>query len=275
MTKSLNDDLRKIVNASGFLFQLRVEDEIRRTHDDHNWSVSSHEHPWKNQKTGIDGFIDLVIEQSCDRIVIECKRVKDANWIFLIPSKSNFDIKKTRCLYTFQEGNTSSPSSGWHDFDVLPSSKQAEFCIVRGQGENDKSMLERIAFNLLNAVDSFALEELGIRTQQSKFGIRLYFPLIVTTANLQTCEFETNQISLEDGTLPDDAGAFKTVPYIRFHKSLTTSLSPNYNPPDVMSANKDKERTIFIVQAQELISFLKAWRIEETARDRHFYSTLI
>lgn len=274
MTKNPYEDLRKIVNASGFLFQLRIKDEIHNSFNDHKWEISSHEHPWKDKETGTEGFIDLVIKKDVFRIIIECKRPRDANWIFLISSKSNNNVIRARCLWTFLKGNIYDPSSGWRNFEVLPFSKEAEFCLIRGQGEKDKPMLERLASNLLNAVDSLAAEELNIRNQQSQYGSRVYFPVIVTTAKLQLCEFNSDEILLEDGTLPYTAGQFKIVPYIRFHKSLTTKLSPNYHPPDIMSANQDKERTIFIVNAQELINFLDEWKLNQRKEDMTFWSSL-
>ena len=71
------DDTLKQINKSGFPFQLRVEHEIRRTQQEHNWSVASCEHPWTSGDAKSSGFIDIVlshIQFVTFRLVIECKR---------------------------------------------------------------------------------------------------------------------------------------------------------------------------------------------------------
>lgn len=73
-----NDESLKQVNRSGFPFQLGVEHDIRATHEEHRWSVSSVEHAWTND-SGAGGFIDLVLKREDPptfRVVLECKRIK-------------------------------------------------------------------------------------------------------------------------------------------------------------------------------------------------------
>src|SRR5262249_25748498 len=79
------EEFRKIVNASGFLFQLRVENEIETTQLDHRWTVLAREHPWQDVASDRNGYIDLVLGKANVRLVIECKRTRDADWIFLVP----------------------------------------------------------------------------------------------------------------------------------------------------------------------------------------------
>jgi len=54
------EDLLKLVNASGFLFQLRVEDEVTKTSSSHGKTVLAREHRWVDQVTESEKFIDLI-----------------------------------------------------------------------------------------------------------------------------------------------------------------------------------------------------------------------
>ena len=50
------EDLLKFVNASGFLFQLRVEDEVNKTSSKHHKTVLTREHRWVDPITGSERF---------------------------------------------------------------------------------------------------------------------------------------------------------------------------------------------------------------------------
>jgi hypothetical protein len=66
---------------------------------------------------------------------------------------------------------------------------------------------------------------------------------------------DLNKISSEDGTI--DELKYDEIPIIMFRKSLVTEPSPNALPSDIQSANKDKERTVFVVNSKYLIDDLK------------------
>ncbi|MEK6678110.1 MAG: hypothetical protein AABY39_01715 [Nitrospirota bacterium] len=67
--------LNKNVNSSGFPFQIAVENTIKNLND---WKIARREYPWRNIETGQNGFIDLTAQKNFIRLIIECKRVKDA-----------------------------------------------------------------------------------------------------------------------------------------------------------------------------------------------------
>jgi len=121
------ESLLKIINASGFLFQLRIEQEIKSTDLARIWDISAREHRWYDSQEGSDGFMDLVLTQTGSaRIVIECKRVTNANWIFLIPDNKdrvlNAQIKWTMRI------KPDKYFTDWQDFKVRPVSPEATFC---------------------------------------------------------------------------------------------------------------------------------------------------
>src|SRR5262245_10403591 len=109
--KDENETLKQI-NRSGFPFQLRIEQEIRASHSQHEWEVASREHPWNPPNNDSSGFIDLVLSHTTfpgDRLVIECKRVKakdsrQLQWVFLLP---DHDAKPTARAACFEVAGSS------------------------------------------------------------------------------------------------------------------------------------------------------------------------
>lgn len=258
-----SEELKRIVNASGFLFQLRVESEVQATKDVHQWEVLAREHPWHQAESGKSGYIDLVLDSGQTRrsgggqirLVIECKRSRDATWVFLVP-----DISPKGTLVRSLWATSTSPKpehdrSGWHDLYAEPASYLSEFCQVRGTGEGQSPMLERISQNLLDSTDNLAFEEIHLYEAQGKRFI--YLPVIVTNADLQVCKFRSEEVSLEDGTLK--SGAFESVPFIRFHKSLATRLNPKVALRTIPMANSDKMRTVIVVSSTYLSELLEHW----------------
>lgn len=273
-----NDDLVRLVNASGFLLQLRIEEEVRSHQREHGWQIVGREHPWTDPAAGQEGFIDLILGQGIARMVIECKRALDAEWVFLIPNESSQKTCALRILHTIAQPNQP-PGVSFDDWEPRPESYEAAFCIIRGQGQKDKPLLERICGTILKSVDSLAAEEIPMRTKllewmsknrENIHGVetiarlnldaredRLYLPTIVTTANLYVCRFDPSKVSIENGQLP--GADFESVPFIRFRKTLSTELPPGATSSAqyIEEADKEKEQTVFVVQAGHLLQFLK------------------
>jgi hypothetical protein len=222
MTESDNDYLN-IVNKSGFLFQTRIEKEIELKKPG-DWSPITHEHRWVDPLDGKEGYIDLILEYGIERMVIECKKLTDAKWIFLVPNNHN-ETNEARLLWTY-EGIIPNETfrkkiSEWHNFHTKITSFEALFCIVRGQGENDTLMLERLSSYLLRSVESLAKEELDY--QRGPTGeYNIYFPTIVTNATLLVCRYESDNIDISTGHL--EKAKFEEMPLVRFRKNLSSSV---------------------------------------------------
>ena len=154
---------------------------------------------------------------------------------------------------------------GYTDFNVLPYSPESAFCVVRGQSDKDKPMLERLSTNLLRSLECFASEELDLTiSEYSKQ--KIYIPIIVTTANLEVFYFNPEEVDIQTGEFLSDQlydGQFQSTPFIRFRKSLTTTLSSTQNSrksQTIAEVNRENERTIFVINATELSNILKQWR---------------
>jgi hypothetical protein len=59
--KEPDTELLKLINGSGFPFQMAAKERIQSTSDAHGWEVVAEEHPWRHPSAGSAGFVDLVL----------------------------------------------------------------------------------------------------------------------------------------------------------------------------------------------------------------------
>jgi hypothetical protein len=260
---SENNDLLKLVNASGFAFQLCIENTIKDSEDRHSWKVISSEHRWKSPDTDNDGFIDIILSSPSHvdyRAVIECKRTKDANWIFLLTDKNKKLGISSVLLYTKVLQETS--FAEYYDFSVNPASIDSSFCVIRGSDEKDKPMLERLTAHLIESVECLAIQELELYKNEYETMI-FYFPIIVTNANLFTCSFDPQTVNIDTGMLESKNVDLKPVDFIKFRKTLPSKFDRYLNYDQHKDAinlsliNKADERTVFIVKSTAIVDFLR------------------
>lgn len=246
----MEDPLVKLANASGFLFQIRVDHEIARVSASKggNWEVIAREHRWLDPVSGSEAFVDLILQSGAVRMIVECKRTTDATWLFLIPDDT-MQMQRAKLLWTYRQGDNS-PLSAWDDFNVVPLSPESAFCVVRGQGEGDTPMLERLAGGLLRATEVVANEELAIASERTYGGALIYFPAIVTNADLRVCRFSPGDVDLASGKL--DKAHTQPVPLVRFRKSLSTTHSLRPGVSDLQRASQENERTVLVMNVAAL-----------------------
>lgn len=250
MSEPSIEKLSKIVNSSGFPLQIGLQHQIEANEHLHGWKFLSKEHPWRNDETNNSGFIDLILEFNYQRLVIECKRVRDTQWIFLNPLKSQHHARVWRTVVK----NSVIEQHDWWTAPVNPSSSESEFCVVPGQDNNSKPMLERTASELIDATETIAKEELILNQKGNAF-LGVYYSAIVTTAALHVCKFNPQDISLENGEIVKPE--FEVVPFIRFRKSLSTKLPLDDRITSLKEVVRAQDRTVFVVTASKIIDFLK------------------
>jgi hypothetical protein len=85
--------------------------------------------------------------------------------------------------------------------------------------------------------------------------------MIVTNARLLVCRFEPSRVDLKHGLLREDDTEIIEVPMIRFRKSLATEF-PQGAFYTLEGANRARERTVLVVNANHLLDTLKDWRME-------------
>lgn len=255
--------LKDLVNQSGFPLQLAIQNTIEKANI--GWHVMYAEHYWSHPTTKENGYIDLVIEDDTRTIVAitECKRTQDWPWIFLTPKLT--DRRQAKLWFTSYLGAVQK-YCGWKYAALDPASQDASFCVVSGQDNKSKPMLERIAADVVMSTEGFALEELQpIKAGRNVNGtidhretvIRVYINLIVTTAVIKICELPPDEISIVDGK--SNAMNFKTVPYVRFRKQVTELNDKNidFNIYEHTERTRANESTVFIVNASHLVRFPK------------------
>ena len=253
--------LLNLVNASGFLLQLRVEHEIEETKAGHGWDILGREHLWEDPESDEEHFIDLILSSGILRTIIECKRVLEGDWVFLAPTPKEKQTHQARLFWSFsadiEKGNH---PFDWSDFWLRGIFAESTFCVVRGQGEKDKPMLERLAGTVVKSVEALSLQEFKLLRQAKQESPRVYIPVVVTTAQLHVCHFDPCEVSIQDGQLPMDKlsdNRFEPVPYIIFQKSLGTGAPAEIKGTDLGEMNRAGERSVFIVHASEISRFLK------------------
>ncbi|MCJ7772377.1 MAG: hypothetical protein MUP22_04490 [Desulfobacterales bacterium] len=259
MTNDKNKKLGKLINSSGFLFQLAIQHLILKSQKQ-PWKVIAREHPWKDKSTGEGGFIDLILDTSLGLVfmVCECKRTRGGEWIFIVERNTPSEIIYVRCLW-----RAGLPSgirmSGWDDIPFQPSSKESAFCVVRGN-EKDPPLLERIAGSLLQSVDCLAEEDIEYTEKMKTEYKGVYIPAIITNAKLYICEVDPGEISIKEGELITPN--FVEVPMIRFKKNLSLQEPPNAKANNLIEASKERERTVLVINSESLINILSSYNIK-------------
>lgn len=258
---SNKDSLLRLANASGFLFQLKVEREIRRlaSHHDTNWIVVASEHRWIDPLQEAEKYIDIVCQSHAGRMVIECKRVRQGDWVFLVgDGKTN--MLRSRLLWTYL-AKEKGPFARWDEFKLSYATPESAFCVVRGQGESQQSMLERIAGPLLRSTEVLADQELEFGLDRPYGPAWIYIPAIVTNATLHMCRFNPEDIDLRSGELPD--AEFEEVPMVRFRKALSTTMEGYVVDPTTGKVSLDQHRTVLVINSDNMAAIFSGVEVHE------------
>ncbi len=264
----MSDHHLKTVNDSGFPLQIAVEHLIR-THAPGGWKVRYVEHAWRNDDGSQYGFIDLVIQNPWDTavMVLECKRVRDVDWIFLTSTGAAKSRRQCKAWIT-RWVTPSFKFFEWEELPADPPSPQASMCVVRGQSATSpRPLLERVASEVVASTEALAHQEKDYRRPNANDSFRTYFNVIVTTAKLVVGEFDPSEIMLSDGEL--GGGKFTEVPHVRFRKQLLDATAP-LTPDDYQELDvaQSRESTVFVVNADHLAEFLQEFEIDSYSANR-------
>lgn len=257
-----DSELLRVINGSGFPLQIAVQHVVEQGTT--AWRVVHKEHAWQNGNDGQNGFIDLVLQsnETYDCLVVECKRVMESAWLFL--SHNGQTALRTHCkawVTAFKAQERYPNPFGWVDIQLPLGTPEAQFCCLRGQLANNKNtFLERIAGEMVSATEALAMEEREVRAGPQG-SCRLYFNVLVTTAQLYFAAFEQSHLKLDEGSLSE--ATFKRVPYLRVRKQF--SLRPyGLGPSDWRREDEvdyRRENTILVVEAAHLLDFLNEFRV--------------
>lgn len=134
---------------------------------------------------------------------------------------------------------------------------------MQGQGDNSRTLLEKTASELTHATECLAKEELAFSPAKDFPQQKIYMPIIVTNATLKVCSIIPNAVNISTGELSPEDAQFETVPFIRFQKGLETNIVSSTvqfgkgRGLELSEINAEKERTVFVVNSDNLLGFLK------------------
>lgn len=247
-------------NASGFPLQIATATAVNNSQ---HWRVVVEEHLWRTEG-GTQGFIDIIAANRkrnppLDILVIECKRVRQAGWVFLVPEIPP-PLRRQAKIWGSYLVDTTWRKYGWENLPSDPPTYQSEYCAIPGQDQGRMNLLERTASELIDSVEALATQEKELQDRGgAKDFARIYVPILVTTAKLFVACFDPSSIELAEGTLPKET-ATEEVPYIRFYKGLGTYRG-QLNGTTIQELHGWSQRTVFIVNAEKLPSFLEELEI--------------
>ncbi|MDO8273586.1 MAG: hypothetical protein Q7U82_16955 [Gammaproteobacteria bacterium] len=259
------------VNSSGFPLQIGIGNLVNDTTDRHGWRTLYTEHAWKHPSTGEEGFIDLVLQHhsGTQYMVVECKRVKDTSWIFINENSRAKSRRHAKAFIFFKPGDEVR-RFGWVDLTMEPTSAESQYCVIPGTDPKSKSLIERAASEIISSTESLAAEDKAL-SLNDRDDLHIYFNVLVTTATLQVCRFNSSDISIADGTIENCE--FEEVPFVRLRKQLSTSVQV----PEILrvvgseARVKAKENTVFVVNSNYLIQFLTNCEIDETHHNERYW----
>lgn len=254
-------DLSKLLNQSGFPLQLAIDRLVQAQSDQLGWRVLYREHGWRSLD-GQSGFVDLVLEDKwrTSVLVVECKRVLDADWLFLEELSINASPSLRVRLWATNTPNHGTAHSGYYDAAALPESRESMYCVVAGQDSKSRPMLERVAAEVSSAMEAIALEELPVLTKRG-YGLRMYVPIILTTARIVVSQFDPDLVNLKNGEL--ETAVHQVQPWVRFRKQFSSdfAVEPKNLDWDFSALASAKEKVVFVVNTESLPAFLSKWSV--------------
>ena len=262
----MSDATLRTLNDSGFPLQVAVQHEIERTKAAHGWEVRYTEHAWAEPSGGRTGFIDLVLlnQHRTGYLAVECKRPRDAEWIFL-HANGRADKRAHAQVWISHFRRGSMKYFGWAHVAADPTCAEAQFCAVRGQSTAERvTLLEKTTAELVLATERLAHEHKDYRMPDHP-NVKLFSSLLVTTATIKVARFDPAVISLQDGTL--ESAEFEEVPFVRFRKQL--GVHANELSPQLFADGADvaylKESTVFVVNATAIGQFLSEFEYQNSS----------
>src|SRR4051794_20772628 len=92
------DQQLDLVNKTGFPLQIALA-QLVRANENTAWRVIHEEHSWRNEREG-SGYADLILENVAREVVLilECKRIQEASYVFLHQSGKGQDMARVRAL---------------------------------------------------------------------------------------------------------------------------------------------------------------------------------
>lgn len=266
--------VKAAVLKHGAFLQLKIGKEIADSRT--GWRVESTEHPWSHPDEPAEGFADIVLAHNRFpvRVVVECKQPKrskgaepsaPSRWLFLTPN----DVPQTRDLSIYYQPFGEAPFGQWDragSHVSQPGSRQAVHWLPLP--EDQSTRLDLTCRELVWSIEALAAQELEYDqkqnalqgTQTTRRGVA-YLGMVVTTAALLACRFDTQSIDLDTASLKHDQLELDPVDLVRYRKSFSSRVAVqdagSVNAYRALShISRANERCVLIVQATHVVRVL-------------------
>jgi len=130
-------ELGKAVNDSGFPLQLGLKHVIQT--GGARFQVAVSEHLWRDPLGDETKFLDLALRTGNDQLlVIECKRARETDWIFLREPSGQAPSNERRVARAWitavkvnESHHVNVSVNDWYDVWIEPRSPITQYCVVR------------------------------------------------------------------------------------------------------------------------------------------------
>lgn len=255
-----DEELAKAINDSGFPMQLGLKHLVETGGS--RWHVALSEHPWNDPASGDDKFLDFVLRSGNELMVVECKRSRDTDWIFLREPTGQAPNNKrriARAWITVQKPDGSQTVNEWNEILVDPDSPIAQYCVIRKSNQRTQELLERTAAEVVRAVESIATQDINVSRAKHSLLRSIYIPVIVTTARLFVCDVDPSTFDPADGAIL--SSDFSRVGMVRFVKTLNHPKSYG-DASNLEEVAMQAERSVLIVESGYFLEFLRKWQLD-------------
>ncbi len=273
------DEYLKILNETGFFFQMRVAKEVHDIID-----IVKEEIPFEHNRQ--TSKLDVLAEISHDRfrafIFVEAKRHShDYNsWIFFKPEIARkpappyilgFGVFKPADVVDTFYSSASSKSGAALNLALVPypfsklDSLEVGYIGIEVKLSESKHRLQDLAEvskDVVIATHGMAMEteKRAHKDPQTREEITFFIPVIVTTAKLFLAEAELSKVALTDGKISQDGLHLQDVPWLVYEYPLNAELLLPANAGserwDTTREDILRKRHIFIVNSESLRDFL-------------------
>ena len=229
----------------------------------------------------------LYQDQDLLTLAIECKKNNPdfVDWIFFLAAKQN-QICEFSAIYAaatnqnalgvdvttgFNQkhyGDISIADDGRETKGNYQSSAQKKQQEDKTKTKTSNAAISDAAYQVALATQAIFTEEKGITLQKHadrqnrfpKIRQQVFLPVILTTANLYTCEFDVKDIAAATGEIPFDRTTLKSHSMIIYDYSL----APHLQIPDLGKNWKPrKQMPILVIHSDYFLEFLKKLKGDE------------
>lgn len=279
MSKNLDDYLR-ILNETGFFFQMRVAKEV-----DDVFDIVKEEIPFEHnrQTSKLDALAEISNDHFRAFIFIEAKRHShDFNsWIFFRPERTRkppppyilaFGVfKPSEIVDGFYASSVSNKSGAALNLALVPyqfsklGSLEVGYIGIEVKLSESKHRLQdltEVSKDVVIATHGMAMEieKRAPKDKRIREEVHFFIPVIVTTAKLFLAGADLSKVALSDGKISQDGLNLQEVPWLVYEFPLTAELLLPVNAGserwDSVREDDLRKRHIFVVNSENLREFL-------------------